>query len=78
MTVHLSVSVATFESIELFIVLTELPKKDILVSNSCLVLPAAVKQQQTEISRNHIPTIVSLSVCIAYFWACFGGMQTIC
>ena len=30
----------------------------ILLSNSCLVLPAVVKQQQEEISRNHIRTIL--------------------
>ena len=29
----------------------------ILLSNSCLVLPAVVKQQQEEIFRNHVPSL---------------------
>ena len=33
-----------------------------LLSNSCLVLPAVVKQQQEEISRNHIQTLFAVSV----------------
>ena len=35
----------------------------ILLSNSCLVLPAVVKQQQEEISPNHVPSLFALSVC---------------
>ena len=34
----------------------------ILLSNSCLVLPAVVKQQQEEIYRNHIPSLFAVSV----------------
>ena len=34
----------------------------ILLSNSCLVLPAVVKQQQEEISRNHVPSLFAVSV----------------
>ena len=34
----------------------------ILLSNSCLVLPAVVMQQQEEISRNHIPSLFATSV----------------
>ena len=34
----------------------------ILLSNSCLVLPALVKQQQEEISRNHISSLFAVSV----------------
>ena len=34
----------------------------ILLSNSCLVLPAVVKQQQEEISRNHVPSLFAGSV----------------
>ena len=39
----------------------------ILLSNSCLVLPAVVKQQLEEISRNHVPTpyLPSLYVLLA-------------
>ena len=33
-----------------------------LLSNSCLVLPAVVKQQQEEISRNHVPSLFAVSV----------------
>ena len=36
----------------------------ILLSNSCLVLPAVVKQQQEDISRNHI--LSSFAVSIQY------------
>ena len=35
-----------------------------LLSNSCLVLPAVVKQQQEEISRNHVPSLFAVSVDI--------------
>ena len=43
---------------------TEMAKKGmkILLSNSCLVLPAVVKQQQEEISRNHVPSLFAVSV----------------
>ena len=34
----------------------------ILLSNSCPVLPAVVKQQQEEISRNHVPSFFAVSV----------------
>ena len=33
-----------------------------LLSNSCLVLPVVVKQQQEEMSRNHVPTLFAVSV----------------
>ena len=33
-----------------------------LLSNSYLVFPAVVKQQQEEISRNHIPSLFAISV----------------
>ena len=33
-----------------------------MLSNSCLVLPAVVKQQQENISRNHIPSLFAVSV----------------
>ena len=33
-----------------------------MLSNSCLVLPAVVKQQQEEISRNHIQSLFAISV----------------
>ena len=33
----------------------------ILLSNSYLVLPAVVKQQQEEISRNHVPSLFAIS-----------------
>ena len=33
-----------------------------LLSNSCLVLPAIVKQLQEEISRNHVPSLFAVSV----------------
>ena len=33
-----------------------------MLSNSCLVLPAVVKQQQEEISRNHVPSLFAVSV----------------
>ena len=36
----------------------------ILLSNSCLVLPAVVKQQQEEISHNHIPSFFAISVVV--------------
>ena len=36
----------------------------ILLSNSCLVLPAVVKQQLEEISRNHAPTLFAVSVYV--------------
>ena len=39
---------------------TEMTKK--LLSNSCLVLPAVVKQQQEEISHNHVPSLFAVSV----------------
>ena len=34
----------------------------ILLSNSCLVLPAVVKQQLEDISRNHVPSLFAVSV----------------
>ena len=34
-----------------------------MLSNSCLVLPAVVKQQQEDISRNHVPSLFAVSVC---------------
>ena len=34
----------------------------ILLRNSCLVLPAVVKQQQEGISRNHVPSLFAVSV----------------
>ena len=34
----------------------------ILLSNSCLVLPAVLKQQQEETSRNHVPYLFAISV----------------
>ena len=34
----------------------------ILLSNIWLVLPAVVKQQQKEISRNHVPSLFAISV----------------
>ena len=33
-----------------------------MLSSSCLVLPAVVKQQQEEISRNHVPSLFAVSV----------------
>ena len=33
-----------------------------MLSNSCLVLPAVVKQEQKEISRNHVPSFFAVSV----------------
>ena len=33
-----------------------------MLSNRCLVLPAVVKQQQEEISRNHVPSLFAVSV----------------
>ena len=33
-----------------------------MLSNSCLVLPAVVKQQQEDISRNHVPFLFAVSV----------------
>ena len=33
-----------------------------MLSNSCLVLPAVVKQQQEEISRNNVPSLFAVSV----------------
>ena len=33
-----------------------------MLSNSCLVFPAVVKQQQEEISRNDIPSLFAVSV----------------
>ena len=33
-----------------------------MVSNSCRALPAVVKQQQEEISRNHVPSLFAVSV----------------
>ena len=33
-----------------------------MLSNSCLVLPAVVKKQQEEISRNHVPSLFAVSV----------------
>ena len=32
------------------------------ISNSCLILPAVVKQQQGEISRNHVPSLFGLAL----------------
>ena len=32
------------------------------ISNSCLILPAVVKQQQGEISRNHVPSLFGLNL----------------
>ena len=34
----------------------------ILLSNSCLIFPAVVRQQQEEISRNHEPSLFAVSV----------------
>ena len=36
-----------------------------MLSNSCLVLPAVVKQQQEEISRNHVPSLFAVSVVLS-------------
>ena len=33
-----------------------------MLSNICLVLPAVVKQQQEEISRNHVPSLFAVPV----------------
>ena len=33
-----------------------------VLSNSCLVLPVVVKQQQEEISRNHVPSLFAVPV----------------
>ena len=33
-----------------------------MLSNSCLILPAVVKQQQEENSRNHVPALFAVSV----------------
>ena len=33
-----------------------------MLSNSCLVLPAVIKQQQEEISCNHVPSFFAISV----------------
>ena len=41
-----------------------------MLSNSCLVLPAVVKQQQEEISRNHVPSLFAVSVSVAAAAAC--------
>ena len=35
---------------------------EILLSNSCLVLPAVVKQQQEVISRNHVPSLFAVTL----------------
>ena len=55
---------------------TEVAKKEckILLSNSCLVLPAVVKQQQKDISRNHVPSLFAVSV-LQYF-TLPGGFHT--
>ena len=37
----------------------------ILLSKSCLVLSAVVKQQQEQISRNHVPSLFAASVLFA-------------
>ena len=37
-----------------------------LLSNSCLVLPAVVKQQQEEISRNHVQSLFAVSVLFCH------------
>ena len=39
-----------------------------MLSNSCLVLPAVVKQQQEEISRNHVPSLFAVSVKALLAW----------
>ena len=36
----------------------------ILLNNSCLVLPAVVKQEQEEISRNHVPSLFAVFVVL--------------
>ena len=33
-----------------------------MLSSSCLVLPAVVKQELEEISRNHVPSLFAVSV----------------
>ena len=38
-----------------------------LLSNSCLVLPAVVKQHQEEISRNYIPSLFVIFVFLICF-----------
>ena len=60
----------------------------ILLSNSCLVLPAVVKQQQQDISRNHVPSLFAVSVhslaaacekgfAICFLKFCLGGSQVL-
>ena len=44
-----------------------------MLSNSCLVLPAVVKQQQEDISRNHVPSFVLQEVTVSsHFYPDFG------
>ena len=70
---HITISALRFKNRRYCTASTSIPlyrdgKKgmQVLLSNSCLVLPAVVKQQKEEISRHHVPSLFAVSVPLRY------------